>query len=225
MRGTPHEKVIRTVLNGFQHLRHNTALIPIAVAEEVGPRQVATASVARIERSEIRGRRCGLDCRTRISLRSIRATRFTDLDAIRRENELLFHLSPEGRGRANKVSEGEGVRKLGILLMRPNPLTPPSPLWGEGVASVALGEIFTSALPFPDIAVADKISLPCRGRPSRASATGGRRRALSLTAPPQQPHAHAVAWEMVQAGCVAASGTQHALAWATRATRSPLRSP
>src|SRR5580704_19447866 len=50
-----------------------------------------------------------------------------------RENALLFHLSPEGRGRANEESEGEGVRKLGIFLMRPSPLTPPSPLWGEGV--------------------------------------------------------------------------------------------
>ena len=52
---------------------------------------------------------------------------------MRRENELLFHLSPEGRGRANEVSEGEGVRKLGIFLVRPSPLTPPSPLRGEGV--------------------------------------------------------------------------------------------
>src|SRR5580704_5719845 len=50
-----------------------------------------------------------------------------------RENESLFHLSPEGRGRANEVSEGEGVRKPGIFLVRPSPLTPPSPLRGEGV--------------------------------------------------------------------------------------------
>jgi hypothetical protein len=57
---------------------------------------------------------------------------FTDSDAQHRENDLP-HLSPEGRGRANEVSEGEGVRKLGIILMRPSPLTTPSPLWGEGV--------------------------------------------------------------------------------------------
>jgi hypothetical protein len=69
--------------------------------------------------------------------------------AMHRENELLPHLSPEGRGRANEVSEGEGVRKVEIFLVSPSPLTPPSPLWGEGVASVARGEILTSSLPLP----------------------------------------------------------------------------
>ena len=52
-----------------------------------------------------------------------------------RENESLFHLSPEGRGRVSGANEGEGVRTLEIFLVRPSPLTPPSPLRGEGVAS------------------------------------------------------------------------------------------
>jgi hypothetical protein len=41
----------------------------------------------------------------------------------------------------SEVSEGEGVRKLGIFLVRPTPLTPPSPLWGEGVAGIASKEL------------------------------------------------------------------------------------
>ena len=61
----------------------------------------------------------------------------TGSDAMHRGND-LFNLSPEGRGRANEVSEGEGVRKLGIFLARPSPLTPPSPLWGEGGVSVKI---------------------------------------------------------------------------------------
>jgi hypothetical protein len=36
----------------------------------------------------------------------------------------LFHLSPEGRGRASAASEGEGVRMLQNFLKLPNPLTP-----------------------------------------------------------------------------------------------------
>src|SRR5580698_1259854 len=51
---------------------------------------------------------------------------------VRRENEPPFHLSPEGRGRVSGANEGEGVRKLEIFLVRPSPLTPPSPLRGRG---------------------------------------------------------------------------------------------
>jgi hypothetical protein len=43
-----------------------------------------------------------------------------------RENDLPY-LSPEGRGRANKVSEGEGVRKLGIFSCARAPSPRPLP--------------------------------------------------------------------------------------------------
>jgi hypothetical protein len=71
--------------------------IPLSEVKDDLSHLLREASVARIERSEIRSGRCRSDCRTRISLRSIRATRFTDSETMHRENELLFHLSPEGR--------------------------------------------------------------------------------------------------------------------------------